>query len=689
MSWLSLLHETYNQINAQPEISQGLELYFHKNEKCHIEVVLDEHGNFRRARSLIKCDELGGKKKWDGENTLVPITPKSLTGRTSGAAPYPLAEKIHYLAPNYSDFGGTKKCYYQEYLEQLSAWSRSDLSHPKANAVLNYISKGELLTDLIRSQLIYVYRSGANDLLVTDWKKQVEDVIGLKKPDSFYLTGLNDQGQLMVRWVVEAEGHPDSTTWNDASLHRSWIDYETQLTEKKKGFCLVTGIEAYITDTHPKGIIQTKDANGAKLISSPTDKTYLTFQGRFLSQDQACSVSFEASQKAHNALRWLLQRQGRFIGTNSMLVAWAVSGKAIPDPLSATVEFDLDNFDEIVEKAVPIDNDRIENVIDHSTDLGNRFAAKLNAYMSGYRATLSDTDQISIMAIDSATPGRMGITYYRETLPQEYLQRITQWHIDFAWPQRVVTEIPQTKGKPKTVLTWPVSSPSPFSIMQVVYGDTLKSNDSLKKNFYERIIPCILEQRAIPVDFLNLSVARASNPAGQDRWEWERALGVACSLYRGFHLRHPKIELRKEFIMALDTTNTSRDYLYGRLLAIADNIESYALSRTDEKRSTSAERLMQRFADRPFSTWRTIELSLRPYINRLKAGDEKTRGFVYSRTTMLSRIHDLFVDSEQFKLDMKLSGEFLLGFHCQRLALEKKPETTISTQTELTEEQGA
>ena len=70
--------------------------------------------------------------------------------------------------------------------------------------------------------------------------------------------------------------------------------------------------------------------------------------------------------------------------------------------------------------------------------------------------------------------------------------------------------------------------------------------------------------------------------------------------------------------MALETDNTSRDYLYGRLLAIADHIESRALYLSGEKRDTNAERNLQRFADFPYSTWKTIELAMTPYRSQLK-----------------------------------------------------------------------
>jgi len=114
--------------------------------------------------------------------------------------------------------------------------------------------------------------------------------------------------------------------------------------------------------------------------------------------------------------------------------------------------------------------------------------------------------------------------------------------------------------------------------------------------------------------------------------------------------------------MALEEERSSRDYLYGRLLAIAEKIESMALYFANEKRETTAARLMQRFADRPYSTWRTIELSLPPYKTRLNA---KAPGLLNGYSELIDKISCQFVSNE-FTQDSRLSGEFLLAYHCQR-----------------------
>ena len=123
--------------------------------------------------------------------------------------------------------------------------------------------------------------------------------------------------------------------------------------------------------------------------------------------------------------------------------------------------------------------------------------------------------------------------------------------------------------------------------------------------------------------------------------------------------------------MALDEERKTRDYLYGRLLALADSLEQWALNKTGEDRQTNAARLMQRFADHPYSTWRTIELSLAPYKARLGGQSQK-------RQELIDKVHAMFDPPEDYTSDRPLSGEFLLGYHCQRNLKEALLQVKVS-----------
>jgi len=656
MSWLAKLYKTYEQ-GTRLESIDGTKLMpiSHTLQNAHINIVIDEEGCFKRASVLEKTQ------------VFLPATEKS-AGRSSGEAPHPLADKVQYVAKDYPDYGGRKNSYFFSYETQLAGWCSSEYRHEKAVSVYKYISKGKITADLVSAHVLHV---GEDKKLLAHWPDDEDSDpplifkvlptlpknkrVNKNKPEI-------EQGDALVCWSVEKEGEPDSATWQDEFLQQSWIEYNAN-SGKNPDYCFVTGDGRPIAVNHPAKLRHTGDK--AKLVSS-NDSSGFTFRGRFTDSDgsQAASVSYEVTQKAHNALRWLISRQG-FRNGDQVYVSWAITGKEIPKPLDST--WALFNTDLSIQEEVEL---ATEHTLDHSIDVGESFAKQLNKYMAGYRGTLEPNEQIIVMGLDSATPGRMGIIYYREFLASEFLARIENWHRHFAWPQRFTKKIscPKGKKKPFKKTIWPVSSPAPKRIAEAAYGNILKSNDTLKKSVIERILPCIIAGRHFPHDLVASAVHRTCNRNNYERWEWERNLGVACALYKGFYLRHPKENERRKYSMALEEERATRDYLYGRLLAIAERIEETALYVGGEARPTTAARLMQRFADRPFSTWRNIEIALQPYMQRLRANRP---GFLVNRKRELDAVHDAFLPDE-FTSEKPLSGEFLLGYHCQKQAWQKK-----------------
>lgn len=642
MSWLQKLYATYEKAQSL-EISDDLKPLpiSHTIQNAHIKVTIDAQGNFKSAEVLEKTQ------------VVLPATEKS-AGRSSGEAPHPLADKIQYVAGDYEKYGGLKKPYYQGYLKQLSDWCNSEYSTEQIRTVKAYVEKGSLVKDLISQNILFADDQG---VLLTSWPKDSETEF----PKIFKVlpkeAGKLDQGSALVCWNVEGPKFLTSETWLNPVIQNAWIQYDSQ-SAGQKSLCYVTGQEQPSASNHPAKLRHTGDK--AKLISS-NDLNGFTFKGRFTDSKksietsglQGASISYEVTQKAHNTLRWLISRQGYRNGDQA-IVAWAVSCKDRPDPMEMTIDlFKLE----------------AEPKVDQTIDLGKQFSNALHKYISGYKAKLNHRDNIIILGLDSATPGRMAITYYQEFMPDEYLDRVEKWHKDFAWFQRVKQDI---DGKNQT--TWPISTPSPKSIYEAIFGSAV--TDSLKKNTIERILPCIVEGTPFPWDLVQGAVRRAINRHSYQRdeqWLWERNLGIACSLFRGFQKRHLP---SKEYEMGLEKDNKNRDYLFGRLLAIAERIEDIALYVSGESRSTTAARLMQRFADRPTSTWRNIELSLSPYMQRLKAN---RAGFLNNMQKELDEVMSQF-HSEEFNSDKPLSGEFLLAFHAQRLEFKnRKEETTEQT----------
>ena len=634
MPWMQKLHETYERCKGnEPPGSEPLPPISHTTQQAQIEIVLDEHGYFRRARVVEKAE--GAK--------LIPCTEKS--GGRSGTKPdnHPLCDKLQYIAADFCRFGGEVTSGFagdpgkphSDYMETLTGWARSNHSHSKLHAIVNYVERGQVVTDLVRERVLPV------DDLTASQPKLLKTWTGDKidTPSIFKVLNNNQSpSEAFVRWRIEEASNPVSATWEDHDLMDSWIRYyENQ--QSHRGFCIVSGCEGVLAEQHPAKL--RSGADKAKLVSS-NDKSGFTFRGRFLDADQAAGVGYEVTQKAHNALRWLINRQRHRSGdprAPQIVVAWAVAGKEIPDPFKNS--FELFGLEASAGKGESLE----------VGDVGQAFAHRLNRAIRGYRANLGPTDDIVVLALDSATPGRMAISFYRELKGSEFLDRVQEWHERYAWPQNF--------GKDLRF----VGSPAPAEIAEAAYGRRV--DDKQRKSTVERLLPCIVDARPIPFDLVASAVRHASNrPSSRPasvHWQWEKCLGIACSLVKGHYVD-------RSYQMNLESERNTRDYLYGRLLAIAEEIEGRALYVAGEKRDTTAARYMQRFAERPYSTWRSIELALCPYKTRLRT----SRGpFLYNMEKRLDDVVACFAENE-FKDDGPLSGEFLLGYHCERRDLHRR-----------------
>jgi len=707
MNWMQNLYETYNNCTGNALIPDADKLcpVGYSVQNAHVNIVIDSQGIFRRASLVPKEDA----------KTLIPVTEKSLTGRTSGIAPHGLCDSIQYCAGDYKEYGGIKESYFDQcefvkndfqlkddekagplllineikrergepsidrlklddcllflndilreankdtitnlhdrihfnrkyleetypqlcpvntksYLLQLERWADSPYGHPSVVAVLKYVKQKKIVSDLSKQGIL----ASSNNMLLVERRDSPDSnmdnfpIMRLLQFDD--KDGIKDQAKVFIRWIVEYPDKLVPPTWKDETLFESWQQYLDSF-NSQKGFCYVTGIESVLAKKHPARLRNGKDS--AKLISS-NDTSGYTFLGRLTDAEQAVGVSAEVTQKAHSALRWLIGRKQAFRSGDQSFVSWATSGVAIPDPWINTLDFL---------------GQQEEPKSDHNAsigDVGQSFSLRLSKKMAGYKASISDSENIVVMGLDSATPGRMSITYYRELTGSEFLSRIEKWHSSFSWYQNF--------GKD----THFIGAAAPKDIALAAYGKKAegKNGTKLLNATIERLLPCIIDGARFPTDLVSSCIRRTSNRIGLESWEWEKCLGIACSVFRGTNKE-------RGYRMALEEDRKARDYLYGRLLAVGEQIELMALYYAKEKRDTTAARLMQRFADRPFSTWKTIEDALVPYKTRINS---KAPGLLAGYKELLDNIHALFVTGD-YNSDKVLSGEYLLGYHCQR-----------------------
>lgn len=601
----------------------------HTTVAAQITVTIDEAGNFLYAEPVGEEDRL----------TMIPVTDKSAS-RTAGMEPHPLCDNLKYLAGDYMAYYGGKDGkkkdfseYHERYMEALQQWSESGHNHEKVRAVFWYLRKGCLMKDLIKSSLILLDDHG-----VMQEKVKLQSV---NQADAFVRFRIQAARQLDKQSMEQETGRDMAACWLDRTLQNQFIQYYYE-EARETGLSYLTGTTGPISFLHPKKI--RNEGDGAKLISS-NDEQCFTFRGRFATKAEAFSIGYEDSQKAHNALKWIIRKQG-YHWDSLCVVVWESDLKPIPD-----LRADTDAIADTYEGWRDEQEDSLQYL---GTDEAG--ASRFANAMRGYGKILGLSSRTVLLAMDAATPGRLAMTEYKVFSSSNYLNHIQYWHETCEW------EHVKYKNKARFMYS---GIPGIGTIAEILYGSeqngalTLNGKNRMYAEVFKRLLPCISEKRPIPEDMVRLAVQRASSPVSYHEWyNWERTLALACSFVKKH--RYEKIQ-KEEWKVALDKSCNKRDYLYGRLLAVADRVE-YRTYEKEERRETNAQRYMAAFAQRPMSTWKVIEEKLEPYWMRLKPG-ERT---VYKN--LLDEIYDRFT-VEAYAGDERLDGLYLLGFHSQAIAL--------------------
>lgn len=611
MSWMKSLYDTYENASKVKYINENNELLkiAHSRQNAQIEVTVNKVGNFVSTQFVPK----------DEADTVIPVT-ESSASRSSGSAPHALCDKLKYIAGDYEKYTGINNSkYHDDYMKGLSEWVNSSYTSPKIKAVYEYLNKGCIVQDLVESNILSV----ENGKLTEKWLKTDIKLSAGKQEDAF------------IRFRVS--GIDEITAlWQDAALQDSYINYYLQKQSDKK-FCYIMGKNLPICTNHPSRIRNSGDF--AKLISS-NDTSGFTYRGRFNNANEAFTISYEVSQKAHNALKWLIVKQGQRIG-DKVFVLWGVKNEKTPWLLVSSLGF--------INKA--------EKDLDTKFELANKF----NSAITGYKSQLDSKSKLILLGLDSATPGRLSVVFYREFMGQqgnEIIDNIKSWHETCTWRHSYKTE----DGK----RIYFDGAPSPIDIAKIAYGTEQNgeikcSNEKILANAVEHILPCISDGVKIPRDIVNAVVNKSFNPQNySDIENWYKVLATACSLYRKYLFDYDN----KEEVIDMHVNNDYNDLNYncGRLLAVADAIERWASN--DKERATNAVRYFTRFSKHPCETWSIINDRLSIYKQQLGPKGKK----LYD---LLGEISNK-INPNEFAEAKNLDGRMSLGFDSQRQTLIKE-----------------
>ena len=314
MGLLQKALETYEALEALAGIyeegkEEPLAPIGHIVTKAQIEVTINAEGQFIGARIADKDRKI-----------IIPVTEES-SGRTSSPAAHPLCEQLGYLL-------GDDEIKLDLYIDSLTQGCQSKYAHPKAAAVLSYVRQRTLRDDL------------SNAGISTDKEKD------------------------MICWRVVGLGINDrAAVWEDVILMKAYSSYYLSQKQGDTNLCMLTGEDTHITWQHLKGAFS---LNGNAKIISSNDSANFTYRGRFTEPEEAASMGYLASQKAHNALKWLISTQGTIQGGRAF-VCWNPQGRPVPKPtLPFSVQFE--------EEVLPVYEEEI--VLEELQQLPRGFAAQ-------------------------------------------------------------------------------------------------------------------------------------------------------------------------------------------------------------------------------------------------------------------------------------------------------------------------
>ena len=548
-----------------------------------IEITLDKTGKFCATRCVEKTEP----------KIIIPVTEASAI-RTSGAAscPHGLCEQLKFfIAEKQNDKNENP------YMEQLSQWCVSSQDHPKAHAVLSYLRTGSLLDDL----------------------------------DSVKLVNRDDQGNIrnekdLIRWKVldSSLGMPDEC-WKDMSLFQAWVNYYASLRKYEERICLVSGEKAPVAEMHPKTIVA-KHGN-AKLVSS-NDTTNFTYRGRFTEAWQAAGMSYEVSQKAHAALRWVLANQGVLISKRSF-VAWNPKGLEIPAVHSPLL--------------------RSKKPLIKASD----YREELRKTLYGFQEKLPKDSSVVVAAFDAATSGRLALAYYNEFGAWDFLERLHHWDKSCCWFNR----------------PFGIQSPDLRDIVHCAFGTLVEKNgvqefkadDKILPQHVQRLLSCRLDRSLMPFDIVKALAEQVSRtyPLIDEKTQ-NRLLHTVCAAVYKYHL-----DRKEEYGMEVEENKNDLSYHYGRLLAVLEKAETDTYEK-GEKRVANAIRLISVFAKRPQYTaclvWEQLKKAYWPQL-------PPPCRIYYDRLVgqIMARIGD-WPENEQ---RAPLTPTYFLGYSLQRNVLYK------------------
>lgn len=628
MSLFTALHQTYNYglghgivDNDNEDKSLLLPLYHNSmksNGKNILEIKLDKSSNLLGATFLNK-DEI----------VIFPVTEESVS-RSSGVSPHPLFDNFDYLIKNNS-----KKS--TAYLEGLRSW-------------LNYedIDFVRIFYDFINNDNAF---SKILEMLYGDYKiKDNKNVEYVDKSGKKGKKTTVDFSKIYLSYKVENYiDLKDVSITENKELHEKYIEYiNCVLTNDgslPKIICNISGKEDYLCLKHQPLI------GSAKLISQITANNENYF-GRFTSPDQTIKIGKTTSQKVMIMAKSLLDCKNtcRWLGGMTYAISW------FSDDILNDSQFDIS-------KNIKIGKKFFSELLDNEEEYSNNEIGYLIGGVESENIIKSFTNGKILFSLDSSyyfaiidkiSNGRVSVKYFNEIKNSDLIENIKHWQENYHWfgYSNDKGEFNYTPGLRRFIF-------AAYGIEREGRLDI--DNDSFLTSQVSNIIASLIEGRKMPQ---NIIKALENNIKNRQKYKktWKEVKLCALSALRDKGGVNSKM---------LDREKTDRSYLYGRLLALYESIESNTYSK-DDSRITNAEKLWSSFINNPVTINFRLRTLVMPYRFKLKADEKKIKlcEKIDNEITIVSNLISDNYNHENPTYNKPLGPAFIFGYEGQKNYIE-------------------
>lgn len=644
MSLMAALLETYNfaidsGLVDNPKLSSsGLTLLpvYHSSRVSSgedvFEITIDKNSN-----------AIGGRFLDKEEIIVFPITEDSITRSGSKIAPHAISDELSYLA---RDIDSKKNEEYLKGIEELLDYEKTH-RYENFRIIGEYIIKNMILEDFLKFYLVDT-RYSIDDKFKLNYEELGND--GKPKNKSINLK------KVFITFKLEKELSGDITLTRDVDLHDFYIDYVRNKNSRSKelSYCDITGELDYCIARH-RGVI-----GNAKLISvSNHDETYY---GRLKSGEDICHISYEASQKVHNMLKYLMDNtnHSRYIGENARIINWLSQDLDKGGvELVSEIEDDYDDFEDEEEKSMD--------------SLGGRVSYGLGKYFLGENANHSGKGDFYVLIIEKVSNGRVSLKYFRRISRSEAYQRVMDWYRTTNW-----------KFYDPTLQKFTRKSPALYRIVDFIYGQENSKgylaceNKKLSRSTIERLIPCVIDSQKLPKDISKTAFHKLSNKRSYKK-SWNTALNIGCSLIKKYKSDYKNCVINADKISEVEQLEESRSFYYGKLMAIYEKIELDAIrgkgidgdfkkEKGKSQRITNSDRLWSSMVRTPERTRFILESKIKPYMNMLKKNN--SGGYIfYDKLITEITLELIRLRESDNKINGSLNEDFILGYYYQKSTL--------------------